>query len=76
MPKLPRVTAGQVIKVAEKIGFFLSRQTGSHKIYRNKTGKRITVPYHAGQILHPKILKNILEDASLSVDEFKRLLKG
>ncbi|MCX8082856.1 MAG: type II toxin-antitoxin system HicA family toxin [bacterium] len=72
--KLPRVKAKEVIKVLEKIGFFLSRQSGSHKIYKNNEGKRVTVPYHSDKILHPKVLKSILKDASLTIDEFKKLL--
>jgi predicted RNA binding protein YcfA (HicA-like mRNA interferase family) len=54
--KLPRVTASEIIKVLEKVGFLFSRQTGSHKIYKNQQGKRATVPYHSGKILHPKVL--------------------
>ena len=73
--KLPRVTAREVIKVLEKLGFRLVRQSGSHKIYKNDEGVRTTVPYHSGKILHPKLLKQILKDADLSVEEFKRLLK-
>jgi predicted RNA binding protein YcfA (HicA-like mRNA interferase family) len=72
--KLPRITAGEVIEVLEKIGFSFSRQSGSHKIYKNQQGKRATVPYHSGRILHPKVLKNILRDADLSVEKFKELL--
>jgi predicted RNA binding protein YcfA (HicA-like mRNA interferase family) len=53
----------------------LSRQSGSHKIYKNTEGKRVTVPFHAGKILHPKVLKNILSDAELTLDEFVQLLK-
>lgn len=73
--KLPRVRAREIIKVLEKLGFFLSRQSGSHKIYRNPEGKRTTVPYHSGKILHPKILKSIMEDAELEVKRLKELLK-
>ncbi len=73
--KLPRVTAREVIKVIEKAGFYLVRQSGSHKIYRNDKGVRITVPYHSGKILHPKLVKCIIRDADLTVEEFKRLLK-
>ncbi|MEN4017775.1 MAG: type II toxin-antitoxin system HicA family toxin [Methanobacterium sp.] len=72
--KLPRVTANKVIKVLESVGFVLTRQSGSHKIYKNKEGVRITVPYHSGKTLHPKLLKNILKDADLTVDQFKELL--
>jgi predicted RNA binding protein YcfA (HicA-like mRNA interferase family) len=45
MEKLPRVTAAETIKVLERAGFFLVRQSGSHKIYKNKEGKRVTVPH-------------------------------
>jgi len=71
--KLPRITAGEVIKVLEKAGFFLARQSGSHKIYKNREGKRVTVPYHSGKILHPKVLSSILKDANLTPDEFEEL---
>ena len=73
--KLPRVTATETIRVLEKRGFFLARQSGSHKIYKNKQGKKVTVPYHAGKILHPKVLRSILKDADLTVEMFEGLLK-
>lgn len=73
--KLPRVKADQVIKVLEHTGFFFSRQSGSHKIYKNKEGKRVTVPYHAGKILHPKVLTSILKDSEMTVERFKELMK-
>lgn len=73
--KLPRVTANEMIKIVEKLGFRFSRQSGSHKIYKNDEGKRVTIAYHSGKILHPKVVKNILVDAVLSVDEFKKMMK-
>jgi len=72
--KLPRVTSNQVIKALEKLGFSFSRQSGSHKIYKNAQGKRVTVPSHKGKVLHPKVLKSILKDAELSSDEFRGFL--
>ena len=73
--KLPRISASKVIKVLEKIGFVLVRQSGSHKIYKNNKGKRVTVPYHPEKIIHPKILKSILRDTDLTVDKFKELMR-
>jgi predicted RNA binding protein YcfA (HicA-like mRNA interferase family) len=67
-PKTPRLTAKNIIAVVEKIGFVLVRQSGSHRIYKNSAGKRVTIPFHAGKILHPKILKSILRDAELNVE--------
>lgn len=75
MEKLPRVTAAEAVKVLERAGFLLVRQSGSHKIYKNKEGKRATVPYHTGRTLHPKVLQSILRDANITVKKFKDLLK-
>jgi predicted RNA binding protein YcfA (HicA-like mRNA interferase family) len=74
-PRLPRVTAAQIVRVLEKQAFWLTRQSGSHKIYKNEAGKRVTVPYHSGKILHPKVLKSILRDADLTVEQFQQLLR-
>ncbi len=74
MPKLPRVTAREIITVLEKKGFLLSRQSGSHKIYKNAAGKRVTVPFHAQKILHPKLLRSILRDAEIEPEELEGLL--
>lgn len=73
--KLPRVTAADVIRVIEGAGFSLVRQSGSHKIFKNKEGKRTTVPFHSGRVLHPKVLKSILRDANLTVEEFQARLR-
>lgn len=73
--KLPRITASDVIKALTKAGFSLSRQSGSHKMYKNSQGRRVTIPYHSGNTLHPKLLKSILNDADLTIEGFKELLK-
>ena len=72
--KLPRITAKDIIRILEKKGFVLARQSGSHRIYRNDKGKRVTVPYHSGKILHPKLLKSILADAEIDIEEFRNML--
>ncbi|BBB32715.1 conserved hypothetical protein [Thermotomaculum hydrothermale] len=73
--KLPRITASEIIKVLEQKGFKLARQSGSHKIYRNAKGLRVTVSFHSGKILHPKLLKSILNDADITVEELRKILK-
>ncbi len=68
-PALPRITAKQIIPVLERRGFVFTRGSGSHRIYRNATGRRVTVPFHTGKTLHPKTLKSILKDADMTVEE-------
>jgi len=75
MERLPRITAVEVIKAIKRAGFFLARQSGSYKIFKNEAGKRVTVPYHKGKIIHLKVLLSILRDADLSVEKFNKLLK-
>ena len=74
MPKEPRVTAKEIIAVLEKCGFVFSRQSGSHIIYKNSGGKRVTIPYHANKIHHPKILHSIMKDAEISSEQLRELL--
>jgi len=59
LPKLPRLTAAEAEKLLQDAGFQLMRTKGSHRIY-SKGEERVVVPFHAGKILHPKIIKQIL----------------
>jgi predicted RNA binding protein YcfA (HicA-like mRNA interferase family) len=60
LTKLPRITAAEAEKLLLKAGFSLSRSKGSHRIY-NKGSTRVVVPFHAGETLHPKIIKEVYE---------------
>lgn len=68
-PRLPRITASELARAVERKGFVLVRQSGSHRIYRNAEGKRVTIPMHAGTTLHPKLIKAVMSDAGLSPEE-------
>jgi predicted RNA binding protein YcfA (HicA-like mRNA interferase family) len=74
MTKLPRLTAREICSALERAGFSLARQSGSHMIFKNKDGKRVTVPFHGPKILHPKVLKSILRDADLSAEDLEKML--
>ncbi len=74
MTKLPRVTAAQIASALEKCGFLFARQSGSHRIYKNSAGRRVTIPFHGATILHPKLLKSILRDADLTAESLTKLL--
>jgi predicted RNA binding protein YcfA (HicA-like mRNA interferase family) len=74
--KLPRITANEVIKAITKLGYFLSRQKGSHKIFKNASGQRLVVPCHSGKEIHPKIIKSIIEQCKITIDELNKLIKN
>jgi len=71
-PRLPRITARETVAVLERRGFGLVRSKGSHQIYRSALGRRVTVSIHAGEmIISPKVLKNILSDAEMTVEDLR-----
>jgi predicted RNA binding protein YcfA (HicA-like mRNA interferase family) len=75
MTRLPRVTGKEIISVLSKQGFRILHVRGSHHYMEPPDGQGlVTIPVHAGKIVKPGTLKNILEQAGLSVDEFIELL--
>jgi len=71
MPKLPVISGQKTIKKLEKIGYSVVRQKGSHIRLRNSNNlncKPITVPVH--KIIKLGLLRQIIKDADLSVEEF------
>ncbi|NIM47508.1 MAG: addiction module toxin, HicA family [Candidatus Aenigmarchaeota archaeon] len=75
MSKLPVVTAKELTKILRKVGFIYIRQKGSHAIYRRKDGIWTTVPIHPREDITRGLLRKILTDAELSIEEFNRLRK-
>lgn len=60
MPKIPRITLREAEKMLVQAGFSLIRSKGSHRIYC-KGSSRFILPYHKGRVLHPKIVKQLIE---------------
>jgi predicted RNA binding protein YcfA (HicA-like mRNA interferase family) len=70
MPKLPRLTPKNLLRVLLRAGFYVHHQTGSHANLRHATKEhlRIVVPRHGGE-LAPKTLKSILFQAEMTVED-------
>lgn len=73
MPKLPVLKPRQVIAALEKAGYRQVRQKGSH-VQLKRGNLLVTVPNHPGD-LNPNVLKSILRQAQLSLEEFTELSK-
>lgn len=76
MSPLQVASARDVIHALEKIGYRQVRQRGSHIRLRDETSPShlpLTVPNH--KILKPGLLRKLIRDAGLTVDEFNELLK-
>lgn len=75
MPKLPVVSARQLIKILQNIGFNETRQKGSHKFFKHADGRVTSVPFHAGD-LGKGLLRKILNQIKISPDELRKLLEN
>lgn len=74
MPKIPVVKPTLVIKAIKKAGFYTDHISGSHYVlYCRSRSLRVTIPYH-NKPLKRKTLINILKQANLSIEEFKKLI--
>ena len=66
----PVLKPREVVSILERLGFVEVRQRGSHKQYRHPDGRCTTVPFHAGRDVSPLLLRQIVKDIGLSVEEF------
>jgi len=73
--KLPAVKGKDAARVAQRLGFELRRQRGSHAIYVRSSDKaRVVIPMHAGTDLKQKTLRGIIDDLKTTPEEFLKLL--
>ena len=74
MPRMPQVTAQDLIRFLKSHGFVEDRQSGSHlTLWHPNRAVSITIPVHAGCDLGRGLAVRILKDAGFSVDDFLRL---
>lgn len=75
MSKLTIISSVEMIQILKILGFEEIRQKGSHKFFRHKDGRTTIVPFH-GEDLGRGLIKKILSDIEISVDEYEALRKS
>ncbi len=70
MGNAPVLKPKEVAAILEYLGFKEIRQKGSHKQYRHSDGRGTTVPFHPGKDISPILLRQIIKDIGLTLDEF------
>ncbi len=75
MPKLPAVKVKELIRVLNQLGFFEHHRVGSHAQFKHPDGRRVTMPIHYGKDVSKGILRGILNDIDINVEEFISFLK-
>jgi len=73
MPELFPIKASELIKILKKQGFYLKRQKGSHAFLEHPSGMCTVVPVHSREEISRGLLRKILQDINLSVEEFNKI---
>ena len=74
MSRLNIITSKDMVKILKKLGFEEIRQRGSYKIFRHKNGRITVVPFH-GEDLGRGLIRKILNDIEITVNEYEELRK-
>ncbi|MGL5805745.1 MAG: type II toxin-antitoxin system HicA family toxin [Xenococcaceae cyanobacterium] len=68
MGRLSNISGKQAVKIFEQFGYVLDHQTGSHMILWHESKPTLSVPNH--RELAPGLLRSLIRQAGISVDEF------
>lgn len=74
MSRLRLVPYRDLARVAEAAGFEWVRCRGSHNTFRSANGRVIVIPDHGKQVIVRPLLRKIIRDLGLTVEEYNRLL--
>ena len=74
MTRLPRAKGKEVVRALERAGFSVERTRGSHVFLKHPDGRVTSVPVHSRETLGPGLLRAILRDVEMSVDELIALV--
>ncbi len=73
--KLPVISGKEAIRAFEKSGWHIERRARSRHIVMKKAGSRTTLSIPEHKVLDRGLLRALIRDAYLSVEEFYELLK-
>ena len=74
MSRVPVVTFREAARAFRDAGFVEIRQRGSHVLFEHSDGRSFVLPNHPGRDIAPPLLRDILNDVGISLDEFRKLL--
>lgn len=70
MGHLPQVKPAKLIRIIQKKGFIIIRQSGSHVILKHPDNRFTTIPNHT-KTIGKGLLAKILKDTKITVEELK-----
>ena len=74
MSRLILINAKAFERLLFTLGFQKVRQKGSHAIYKHEDGRTTAIPFHSGKDLPRPLIRSILSEIKISIDEYNDLL--
>ncbi|MFA4836972.1 MAG: type II toxin-antitoxin system HicA family toxin [Dehalococcoidia bacterium] len=75
MTKLPVISGGEAVRAFEKNGWKVVRRAKNKHIILKKEGRPTTLSIPEHGVLDRGLLKALIRDAYISIEEFNELLK-
>lgn len=76
MTRLPVITGKDAIAAFKKAGFYEASVVGSHHVLKKKDHPcNLSIPVHGNKPLDRGLLRRLIRDSGITVDEFLNLLK-
>jgi len=75
LSKLQIIDASKMEKLLTFLEFKKIRQKGSHALYKHPDGRITTIPHHKGRVLARPLIREILKEIEITVEEYSKLLK-
>jgi len=72
--RLKLIDAREMERLLFRLGFEKVRQKGSHAFYRHPDGRTTTLPHHKGRMLARPLVREILREIEISVQDYARYL--
>jgi len=73
MTRLAPISARELQAILSRLGFRLVRQKGSHAFWQHEDGRATIIPAHKGEDIGRGLVRQILRDLGVELDEFARL---
>ena len=76
MSRLKLLPYRDLAKVTEAAGFDWVRRRGSQNTFRSADGRIVVIPDHGRQVIVRPLLRRIIRDMGLTVEEYNRLVES
>ncbi|MCL1819037.1 MAG: type II toxin-antitoxin system HicA family toxin [Oscillospiraceae bacterium] len=73
MSRLVLISATEMEKILFHLGFDRLRKKGSHVFYQHSDGRTTTIPFHGNKDIPRPLLRDILREININVDEYNEL---